>query len=121
VTGSGKTGVVTLRSQVNVLVVDVKGDLPNLLPSFPSDAADTSLRGWTRRAASDPRSPTDLAAEFGAQRKQPLEAWSFHVRDYLLLIPQRRAPQLRRAACSISGSARIHDDQGSRLGIVPLT
>ncbi len=45
-TGSGKTGLVTvlieeaLRASVPVLVIDVKGDLPNLLLAFPSfDAA----------------------------------------------------------------------------------
>src|ERR1043165_10023405 len=41
-TGSGKTGLVTvlveeaLRASVPVLVIDVKGDLPNLLLAFPS-------------------------------------------------------------------------------------
>ncbi len=43
-TGSGKTGLVTvieeaLRAKVPVLVIDVKGDLPNLLLTFPSFAA----------------------------------------------------------------------------------
>src|SRR6201989_819765 len=41
-TGSGKTGLLTvmveeaLRASVPVLVIDVKGDLPNLLLAFPS-------------------------------------------------------------------------------------
>src|SRR6187397_1873883 len=41
-TGSGKTGLLTvmveeaLRSQVPVIMIDVKGDLPNLLLAFPS-------------------------------------------------------------------------------------
>ena len=41
-TGSGKTGLLmvlveeTLRARVPVLMIDVKGDLPNLLLSFPS-------------------------------------------------------------------------------------
>ncbi|MEO6601364.1 MAG: helicase HerA-like domain-containing protein [Polyangiaceae bacterium] len=41
-TGSGKTGLVTVmieeaaRAQVPTLVIDVKGDLPNLLLAFPS-------------------------------------------------------------------------------------
>jgi hypothetical protein len=50
-TGSGKTGLVTviaeeaLRAGVPTLVIDVKGDLPNLLLSFPSfDAA--ALGPW---------------------------------------------------------------------------
>src|SRR5262245_59132836 len=50
-TGSGKTGLVTvtieeaLRAQVPVLVIDVKGDLPNLLLAFPSFAAE-ELAPW---------------------------------------------------------------------------
>ena len=41
-TGSGKTGALillceeALRSGVPVLMIDVKGDLPNLLLSFPT-------------------------------------------------------------------------------------
>ena len=41
-TGSGKTGLITvvaeeaLRSHIPTIVIDVKGDLPNLLLSFPS-------------------------------------------------------------------------------------
>ena len=41
-TGSGKTGLVTvaceeaLREGIPTLMLDVKGDLPNLLLSFPS-------------------------------------------------------------------------------------
>jgi DNA helicase HerA-like ATPase len=43
-TGSGKTGLLVvmveeaLRAGVPVLMIDVKGDLPNLLLSFPSFA-----------------------------------------------------------------------------------
>src|SRR5688572_7564341 len=41
-TGSGKTGLLmvaveeALRAQVPVIMIDVKGDLPNLLLAFPS-------------------------------------------------------------------------------------
>jgi DNA helicase HerA-like ATPase len=51
VTGSGKTGLVTvlteeaLRAGVPVLVIDVKGDLPNLLLAFPARLAFG--RHWT--------------------------------------------------------------------------
>jgi hypothetical protein len=65
-----------LRSQVPVLVVDVKGDLPNLLLSFPSHAADHLVPWVDPHPASDPRSPTDLAAELAQQRKLSFEAWS---------------------------------------------
>ena len=44
-TGSGKTGLLmvmveeALRAQVPVLMIDVKGDLPNLLLAFPRTCA----------------------------------------------------------------------------------
>jgi hypothetical protein len=44
-TGSGKTGLLTvmveeaLRERVPVLMIDVKGDLPNLLLAFPGFAS----------------------------------------------------------------------------------
>ena len=50
-TGSGKTGLVTVmleeaaRAQVPTLVIDVKGDLPNLLLAFPSFDPGT-LEPW---------------------------------------------------------------------------
>ena len=59
-TGSGKTGLVTvaveeaLRARVPVLVIDVKGDLPNLLLAFPSFEA-AALRALGRLAQAPPR------------------------------------------------------------------
>jgi hypothetical protein len=57
-TGSGKTGLVTvlveeaLRAEVPVLVVDIKGDLPNLALAFPS--FDPSLMApWVEASARD--------------------------------------------------------------------
>jgi hypothetical protein len=57
-TGSGKTGLVTvlveeaLRAEVPVLVIDVKGDLPNLALAFPSfDAA--CMTPWVEAAPND--------------------------------------------------------------------
>src|SRR5689334_12275952 len=50
-TGSGKTGLVTvlieeaLASEIPVLVIDVKGDLPNLLLAVPSFAPE-ALAPW---------------------------------------------------------------------------
>jgi DNA helicase HerA-like ATPase len=50
-TGSGKTGAVTvlveeaLRNAIPVLMIVVKGDLPNRLLSFPSTAARRSDPG----------------------------------------------------------------------------
>src|SRR3954469_2966430 len=55
-TGSGKTGLVTvmaeeaLRKEIPVLAIDVQGDLPNLLLSFPTfDAA--AIRPWAASMA----------------------------------------------------------------------
>src|SRR5687768_4913689 len=75
-TGSGKTGLVTvlieeaLQSQIPVLVIDVKGDLPNLLLSFPTFAPEP-LVPWVEPSASpeDPRSPAALAAEVAHERR----------------------------------------------------
>jgi DNA helicase HerA-like ATPase len=53
-TGSGKTVCLTvlaeeaLRAEVPVLIIDVKGDLPNLLLRFPQLSAE-ALRGHPRR------------------------------------------------------------------------
>jgi len=82
-TGSGKTGLVTvmieeaLRNQVPVLVIDVKGDLPNLLLSFPTMSPQV-LVPWLEQSASpsDLRTPDELAEAFAAERKRGLEGWS---------------------------------------------
>src|SRR6476619_3665692 len=76
-TGSGKTGLVTvlveeaLRARVPVLVIDVKGDLPNLLLSFPSFAS-SELVPWIDGAApaTDPRPPEAIADELANERRR---------------------------------------------------
>jgi DNA helicase HerA-like ATPase len=75
VTGSGKTGLVTvlveeaLRAGIPTLVIDVKGDLPNLLLSFPGfDPAD--LLPWVEADA-----PSDAAARITEERKQLFGEW----------------------------------------------
>jgi Helicase HerA, central domain len=81
-TGSGKTGLVTvmveeaLRARIPVLIIDVKGDLPNLLLTFPSFAA-SELVPWAEATASatDARSAEDIAAEIAAERREALSAW----------------------------------------------
>src|SRR5512147_530748 len=81
-TGSGKSGLVTvmieeaLRHQVPVLVIDVKGDLPNLLLSFSSFAPEQFLP-WIDGVASptDLRSPEAIARELATQRQQGLGVW----------------------------------------------
>ncbi len=78
-TGSGKTGLVTvlaeeaLRSGVPVLVLDVKGDLPNLLLRFPSFSSEPLLP-WAEACArpGDGRPATELAADLAASRAAAL-------------------------------------------------
>jgi hypothetical protein len=81
-TGSGKTGLVmvmveeALRTGVPVLMIDVKGDLPNLLLSFPN-FAPAALEPWVEAASSpsDPRSPEEVAVAVAAEREQGLRHW----------------------------------------------
>jgi hypothetical protein len=81
-TGSGKTGLVTvlieeaLRSEVPVLVIDVKGDLTNLLLSFPSFDPALMLP-WvsTIKSPTDERSHEQLAAQLAQQRAEGLAGW----------------------------------------------
>jgi hypothetical protein len=81
-TGSGKTGLVTvmveeaLRAGVPVLVVDVKGDLPNLLLSFPSFSPH-ELLPWVsgHAAATTDAARRQLAERLATERQQGLTAW----------------------------------------------
>jgi hypothetical protein len=83
-TGSGKTGLVTvlveeaLRSSVPVLMIDVKGDLPNLLLAFPSFDPALVLP-WVEGAMApgDQRSPGSLAQETAALRAERLAVWGY--------------------------------------------
>jgi hypothetical protein len=81
-TGSGKTGLVTvlveeaLRAGVPVLMIDVKGDLPDLLLAFPSFDAAPFLP-WVE-GGMDPgeeRSPQEIAQAIAAQRQDCLAGW----------------------------------------------
>ena len=82
-TGSGKTGLVmvmieeALRNKIPTLVIDVKGDLPNLLLSFPSFEPGP-LEQWIEHP-DDSASPEVRAASalrFAAERRAALEDWS---------------------------------------------
>src|SRR5512145_2849211 len=81
-TGSGKTGLVTvmveeaLRAKIPTLIIDVKGDLPNLLLSFPRfDPGD--LVPWVEPAAATDDKPTaQVTAELNDLRRSSLDAWS---------------------------------------------
>jgi Bacterial protein of unknown function (DUF853) len=76
-TGSGKTGLLTvlveeaLRSTVPVLMIDVKGDLPNLLLALP-DLSPAALAPWLHEAPSDGRSHDDVCAALASQREREL-------------------------------------------------
>jgi hypothetical protein len=63
-----------LRARIPVLVIDVKGDLPNLLPAFPNFDA-SSLVSWVD-APTDGRSVESIAAELAEERRAGLAAWS---------------------------------------------
>jgi hypothetical protein len=79
-TGSGKTGLVTvlveeaLRAKVPVVMIDVKGDLPNLLLAFPS-FAPAALEPWVEPGPGDTRSGRELAAALAGERQAALSAW----------------------------------------------
>jgi len=82
-TGSGKTGLVTVlieeaaRAQVPTLVVDVKGDLSNLLLRFPGSAA-ADFEPWIERERDD------LSAEEVAARARELaERHAAALREWL--------------------------------------
>jgi hypothetical protein len=80
-TGSGKTGLVTvlveeaLRSDIPVLLIDIKGDLPNLALTLPSFTAEEMLP-WVEA----PRGATEeqrlaLAQQKVDERRAALATW----------------------------------------------
>jgi hypothetical protein len=81
-TGSGKTGLLTvmaeeaLRAEVPVLIIDVKGDLPNLLLRFPSLSAE-ALLPWVEGKASpaDKRTPDVRASAAAEAHRKGLLGW----------------------------------------------
>jgi hypothetical protein len=85
-TGSGKTGLVTvtveeaLRSKVPVLIIDVKGDLPNLLLTFPTfDPSD--LSPWIAASQTDDAPVETVAQTETADRRRELESWGIGQQD----------------------------------------
>ncbi len=81
-TGSGKTGLVTviveeaLRASVPVLVIDIKSDLPNLLLAFPSfDPAH--LAPWVEPSPHEPNTThEELCQRLSDDRRRGLSAFS---------------------------------------------
>ncbi len=94
-TGSGKTGLVTvaveeaLRAGIPTLIIDVKGDLPNLLLSFPRfDPAD--LIPWIEPAAASEEKPLEqVAAEMNDQRRECLKSWSIGEAELKAFVDKR--------------------------------
>jgi hypothetical protein len=99
-TGSGKTGLTlvmveeALQAGVPVLMIDVKGDLPNLLLCDPTCSGDAILP-WVESAhlPNDPRSPQQVALELAAQRKHGLAQWSIGEPELTRYV-QRIAPRV---------------------------
>jgi hypothetical protein len=85
-TGSGKTGLLTvmmeeaLRSKIPVLAVDIKGDLPNLLLSFPRTEA-SDLKPFLESCAGEDQPIDQVAEEIAQQRKQLFDSWGISSSD----------------------------------------
>ncbi|MBI4817765.1 MAG: DUF853 family protein [Deltaproteobacteria bacterium] len=82
-TGSGKTGLLmvlveeALRAQIPVLLVDIKGDLPNLKLAFPSFDA-TMMQPWIEAERGDEDGIADppVVEAVVQKRKRELAKWS---------------------------------------------
>jgi hypothetical protein len=85
-TGSGKTGLLTvmveetLRSRIPVLMIDIKGDLPNLLLAFP-DFCAANVAPWVEPSPDDARDVETLAKETADERAAGLNAWGITEAD----------------------------------------
>jgi hypothetical protein len=128
-TGSGKTGLITvmieeaLRATVPVLIIDVKGDLPNLMLAFPS--FDPGLIApWVESVApTDVRLPLERAAAYCRERELGLGSWSIgepELRAYVastqlrVITPGSCAGELLHMLSSLERrSARWDDDPES--------
>ena len=129
-TGSGKTGLLTvlveeaLHAGIPTLMIDIKGDLPNLLLPYPTFSFE-ALLPWVdgQLLPSDPRTPSQAAAELAAQRKHGLAQWSIaepELRSYAasiaprVITPGSSAGEMLHALSSLERhSARWADDPES--------
>lgn len=79
-TGSGKTGFSfaivesLLAAQIPVVMIDIKGDLPNLLLSFPTFNPD-HLRPWVDAEGLDEVAASALAQKAAQERAEGLARW----------------------------------------------
>jgi len=111
-TGSGKTGLLTvlceeaLRAQVPTLVIDVKGDLPNLLLAFPSfDAAHFAPWAESSLGPASLRTPQQAALDLAAERAKGLSAWGIHAEDLRIF---RETSQVRVLTPGSSAGEPLH-------------
>ncbi len=78
--GTGKTGALIVlleeaaRNGVPTLVIDVKGDMPNLGLVFPDFSAQ-STKPWVQKSPGDHRSVQQIAEAQATERRKALEAW----------------------------------------------
>ncbi|HEY3495527.1 MAG TPA: helicase HerA-like domain-containing protein [Polyangiaceae bacterium] len=87
-TGSGKTGLLmvmieeALRNKIPTLVIDVKGDLPNLLLAFPT-LEPGPLEPWIEHAddAAPPEARAEAARKLAGERRAALAEWSIGERE----------------------------------------
>jgi hypothetical protein len=87
-TGSGKTGLLmvlveeALRSQIPVVMIDIKGDLPNLLLTFP-ELAPHEFVPWAdrERELRAGKSREQIAAELAAGWREKLAPWQLGPAD----------------------------------------
>jgi hypothetical protein len=83
-TGSGKTGLVmvlveeALRSGIPVVMIDIKGDLPNLLLTFP-ELASHEFAPWVE--AGPARTREEIAAELAEGWRSKLAEWNLGPAD----------------------------------------
>ncbi len=99
-TGSGKTGLVmvlveeALRSGVPVLMIDIKGDLPNLLLTFP-ELAGKSFEPWVDAMAAEREGKTalDVGEALAKRAKEGLAGWGLGEAD-LASFRAKIAPRL---------------------------
>lgn len=79
-TGSGKTGFSfalvesLLAAQVPVVMIDIKGDLPNLLLSFPTFSVD-HVQPWVDAEGLDELAASVMAHKAAQERASGLERW----------------------------------------------
>ena len=99
-TGSGKTGLLialseeALRCQVPVVIIDVKGDLPNLLLTFPGLSAE-EFAPWIDEPAARLAgiTPQQAATDAASDWKQKLADWRLGPADVAQL-HQKVAPRV---------------------------